>query len=478
MEALLHQVFAGLASGAVYASLALALVMIYRVTHFVNFAQGELALCSTYVAWAMIERRRAVLARVRRDARACRSRWGSFVERVVIRPAMRAPALSVVIVFIGLMVILNSVAGWVFGYTTRAFPSPFPTEPLFGNHYLGSHELGVIGVTLAMLAVLYAFFRFTSLGLALRAVADNPESSRLVGIRVERMLALGWGLSAVVGAIAGMMIAPIVFLDPSMMAGVMLYAFAAALLGGIDSPGGAVVGGFTVGILENLVGTYVVGTELKLTTALALIVGVLDLPSCGAVRAALGGEGLTWTRAPSRPATRVQRARAALAARSRARASSLGQLVSPLPAHARRHLRDRAARAQSPDRVRGSDLARARRLLRHRRVHDGHPRASTERPLLAHASVRGGRVPGRRLPVRAPCRSPRRAPPRPRHVRARRGLPADPQEPRHRAPHRAAFRASRSTRSRRPSVCRSPPTSGSTASRSRRRWCSSWPRAT
>jgi branched-chain amino acid transport system permease protein len=274
MEGLLHQVFAGLASGAVYASLALALVMIYRVTHFVNFAQGELALCSTYVAWAMVDAGvpywLAFIATL-----VMSFAMGVIIERVVIRPAMRAPALSVVIVFIGLMVILNSVAGWVFGYTTRAFPSPFPAEPLFGNHYLGSHELGVIGVTLALLGALYVFFRFTSLGLALRAVADNPESSRLVGIRVERMLALGWGLSAVVGAVAGMMIAPIVFLDPSMMGGVMLYAFAAALLGGIDSPVGAVVGGFTVGILENLVGTYVVGTELKLTTALALIVGVL-----------------------------------------------------------------------------------------------------------------------------------------------------------------------------------------------------------
>jgi branched-chain amino acid transport system permease protein len=280
MEALLHQVFTGLASGAVYASLALALVMIYRVTHFVNFAQGELALCSTYVAWSMISAGvpywLAFVATL-----VLSFGMGVVVERVVIRPAMRAPALSVVIVFIGLMVILNSVAGWVFGYTTRAFPSPFPAEPPFGNHYLGSHELGVIGVTLGMLGVLYAFFRFTTLGLALRAVADNPESSRLVGIRVERMLALGWGLSSVVGAVAGMMIAPIVFLDPSMMGGIMLYAFAAALLGGIDSPVGAVVGGLTVGVLENLVGTYVVGTELKLTTALALIVGVLIFRPAG-----------------------------------------------------------------------------------------------------------------------------------------------------------------------------------------------------
>jgi branched-chain amino acid transport system permease protein len=280
MEAFLHQVFTGLATGGIYASLALALVMIYRVTHFVNFAQGELALCSTYTAWAMINAGVgywvAFLATV-----AASFAFGVLIERVVIRPATRAPALSVVIVYIGLMVGLNSVAGWIFGYTIHAFPSPFPTEPLFGNHYIGSHEIGVMGVTLGLLALLYAFFRFTSLGLALRAVADNPESSRLVGIRVERMLALGWGLAAAVGAVAGMMIAPIVFLDPSMMGAIMLYAFAAALLGGIDSPVGAVIGGFTVGVLENLVGAYLIGTELKLTVALVLIVGVLTVRPSG-----------------------------------------------------------------------------------------------------------------------------------------------------------------------------------------------------
>jgi branched-chain amino acid transport system permease protein len=280
VEAFLHQVFAGFATGGVYASLALALVMIYRVTRFVNFAQGEMALCSTYAAWALITAGMSYwLAFV--VTVAASFVFGAVIERVVIRPATKAPALSVVIVYIGLMVALNSVVGWIFGYTIVAFPSPFPEEPLFGNHYIGSHEIGVIGITLAMLAILYVFFRFTSLGLTLRAVADNPESSRLVGIRVERMLALGWGLAAAVGAVGGMMIAPIVFLDPSMMGGLMLYAFAAALLGGIDSPVGAVVGGFTVGILENLVGAYLIGTELKLTVALALIVGVLTVRPAG-----------------------------------------------------------------------------------------------------------------------------------------------------------------------------------------------------
>jgi branched-chain amino acid transport system permease protein len=280
MEALLHQVFAGLANGAIYASLALALVTIYRVTRFVNFAQGEIALTSTYAAWAMIEAGVPYWAAFAVTVVASFA-FGVVIERVVIRPASRAPALSVVIVFIGLMVALNSVTGWTFGYETHSFPSPFPAEPPFGNHYVGSHELGVVGVRLAMLGLVYAFFRFTTLGLVMRAVADSAESSRLAGIRVERALALGWGLAASTGAVAGILIAPIVFLDPSMMSGVMLYAFAAALLGGIDSPGGAVVGGLVLGVLENLMGAYVVGTELKLTVALAVIVGVLAIRPSG-----------------------------------------------------------------------------------------------------------------------------------------------------------------------------------------------------
>jgi branched-chain amino acid transport system permease protein len=140
---------------------------------------------------------------------------------------------------------------------------------------MSPHEMGAIGITLVVLVLLFAFFRFTPLGLAMRAAAQNPQSSRLVGIRVGWMLALGWGLAAAVGAVAGMMVAPIVYLDPNMMGGILLYAFAGALLGGIDSPGGAVVGGFMVGVLENVLGAFVIGNELKLPMALVLIIGVL-----------------------------------------------------------------------------------------------------------------------------------------------------------------------------------------------------------
>ena len=205
---------------------------------------------------------------------------GVVLERVVIQPVENAPSLSVVIVFIGLLVIFNSVAGWIYSYTIKPFPSPFPSEPLFGNSYVSSHELGSTAVTLVVLALVYVFFRFTPLGLAMRAAAQNPVSSRLVGVRVGWMLALGWGLASAIGAVAGMMVAPVVFLEPNMMGGILLYAFAGALLGGIDSPAGAVLGGFIVGVLENVVGVYL-GTELKLTVALVIIICVLVVRPSG-----------------------------------------------------------------------------------------------------------------------------------------------------------------------------------------------------
>ncbi|MGA2311745.1 MAG: branched-chain amino acid ABC transporter permease [Xanthobacteraceae bacterium] len=280
MNGLLHQVFSGLATGGIYASLALALVMIYRATELVNFAQGEMAMFSTYLAWSMIN--------------AGLPYWPAFlltigvsflaaavIQLAIIRPLANAPILASVIVFIGLLLVFNSIAGWIFSYTIKTFPSPFPSEPLWANSYISTHEVGAIGVTLALLAILFAFFRWTELGLTMRAAAENPVSSRLVGIRVARMVALGWGLAAALGAVAGMMVAPIIFLDPNMMSGVLLYAFAAALLGGIDNPWGAVLGGFSLGIVENLLGAYLIGTELKMTVALAIIILVLVVKPSG-----------------------------------------------------------------------------------------------------------------------------------------------------------------------------------------------------
>jgi branched-chain amino acid transport system permease protein len=283
MEVFIQQVASGLATGGIYASLALALVMIYQATDVVNFAQGEMAMFSTYLAWSMLHAGvpywvAFLLTVILAFA------GGITIQRVVIRPVENKPILTIVIVTLGLLVICNSVAGWIWTYVQKPFPSPFPAKPFrVGTIVFGAHDLGEIAVTLVVLLLLYGFFRYTPLGLAMRAAAQNPVSSRLVGIRVSWMLALGWGLAAAFGAVAGLMVAPILTLEPNMMGGIQIYAFAAATLGGFTSPVGAVVGGFIVGVVENLVGTYVkfIGTELKLTVALAMIIVVLLVKPSG-----------------------------------------------------------------------------------------------------------------------------------------------------------------------------------------------------
>ena len=281
MDLFLHQVFAGLSTGGIYALMALAIVMIYQAIDHLNFAQGEMAMFSTFISWQILQ-------------------WGlpywptflltiivSFIggvviERVVFKPLKHAPVLSHIVIFIALFAILNSAAGFLWDYTVKAYPTPFGTTPLFGG-LMSSHDAGMTATTLVILLLLYIFFRYTRIGLAMRAAAANPESARLVGIRVGWMIALGWGMAAAIGAVAGMMIAPVVFLEPNMMISILIYGFAGAVVGGLTSPFGAVVGGFAVGVIENLAGTYIpyVGRELKLTIALALIIFVLTIKPSG-----------------------------------------------------------------------------------------------------------------------------------------------------------------------------------------------------
>ncbi|MFN8983094.1 MAG: branched-chain amino acid ABC transporter permease, partial [Alphaproteobacteria bacterium] len=264
MEAFLLQLTAGIATGGIYASVALAIVMIYQATHHVNFAQGEMATLSTFIALTMIQAGLPYWVAFA-GTLVVSFVMGALVERLIMRPVQHAPILTHVGVYIGMLLIIGNLTGWVFGYTTKVFPSPFEGGGTMLGGLFSAHQLGSVVVTLAVLILVYLFFTKTSLGLAMRAAAYNPRSARLVGIRVDVMLALGWGLAAAIGSVAGMMVAPIVFLDPNMMLGILLYAFAGALLGGIDNPPGAVMGGFLVGVLENLAGAYIVGTDLKLT---------------------------------------------------------------------------------------------------------------------------------------------------------------------------------------------------------------------
>jgi len=282
MELFTNQVLAGIATGAIYACMALAIVMIYQAIDHLNFAQGEMAMFSTFIAWQLMQWGLGfwptfLLTLVISFA------GGIAIERALFKPLTNAPILAQVAGFIALFAVLNSVAGLTWDFTIKQFPSPFGSSAFLGSQLISTHQAGMIGVTLVLLVLLYVFFRYTRIGLAMRAAASLPESARLVGINTSWMIALGWGMASAIGAIGGMLIAPVVFLEPNMMGGILLYGFAAAVLGGLTSPFGAVVGGFLVGIFENLVGTYIpgVGNELKLPIALALIIVVLVIKPAG-----------------------------------------------------------------------------------------------------------------------------------------------------------------------------------------------------
>ena len=283
MTLFFQQLLAGVATGAVYASLALALVLIYRSTHIVNFAQGEMAMFSTFIAWQFHQWGIPVWGAIGL-ALVVSFVGGLAIERVVIRPVEGASVLSVVIVTLGLLLIFNQAAGWIWSSVIKRFPAPFPSGAQFiGDVRISYGDIGIIVVLGATVTLLYLLFQHTKVGLAMRAAAANPESSRLVGINVGRMLMLGWGLAAVLGAISGVMVAPKLFLEPNMMLTVQIYAFAAATLGGIDSPVGAVVGGIVVGVAENLAGTYIgfVGSDLKIAVPLVIIFAVLMVRPTG-----------------------------------------------------------------------------------------------------------------------------------------------------------------------------------------------------
>jgi branched-chain amino acid transport system permease protein len=272
-----QQLAAGIRQGAVFAGLALALVIIYRSTRAINFAQGEMATFTTFICWSLMNNGLSFWAAFP-IVLAIAFVGGIAIERTIIRPVENGPVITLVIVTLGLALLLNGLMSVIWGGGNRPFHGPFSTRTIdVGGVPISVQDIGIVVVSFVLVALLALFFRFTKLGLALRAAALNRESSELVGVRVGWMLAFGWGLAAVLGAVAGMMVAPILFLDPNMMQVILLYAFAAAVLGGLDSPLGAVVGGLLLGLIITLLGRYVgfVGEALKLPTALLLILLVL-----------------------------------------------------------------------------------------------------------------------------------------------------------------------------------------------------------
>ena len=284
MAAFFQQVVSGLASGSVYGALALAIVLIHRATGVINFAQGEMATFSTYIAWTLTTNHGFSYWPAFAVTLLVSFAGGVGIHQAVIRPVERGPQIRVVIITIGLLLLINGLMTWIWSGEVRSVPSPFPTRTIdVGGVVISVQDIGTIAVCFGTVVVLWAFFQFTKVGLALRAAAVNPEEARLVGVRVPWMLGLGWGLAAVLGAIAGMLTAPSVFLDPNMMQAVLIYAFAAAVLGGIDSPVGAVVGGLLLGVGLNLLGTTIdfVGADLRLPAALLVILVVLLVRPAG-----------------------------------------------------------------------------------------------------------------------------------------------------------------------------------------------------
>jgi branched-chain amino acid transport system permease protein len=278
VEEFIQQVATGLALGSIYAVLALAIVLVYQSTRVVNFAQGEMAMFATFIAWSFLTRMTFWPAFVLTLLMA--AVLGAVVERVAMRPVERAPTLNSVIVTLGLFTLLNSVALWLYGGVPKPFPSPnvFSGAPLAaGTITVSRLNIGIFCMAVVIMAALFVFLNATKQGLGMRAVAHNPTAARLVGIPVGRMLTLGWALSAAVGGVAGMLVAPLLSLQPSMMFGVLIFAFAAAVLGGLNSLPGAIVGGLTLGVTQNLAAAYVAphtGT-IDITVAFVVIVAVL-----------------------------------------------------------------------------------------------------------------------------------------------------------------------------------------------------------
>lgn len=275
-------IISGLAIGSLYGLVALGLVMIYKASHVFNFAQGDMAMVSTFMAFTLLETLHLPFLLALPLAVVASFLLGAMVELCLLRPTKQPTALGLIIITVGAQQILYGVAGWIWGYDTKAFPSPLSDVKLYrvGGLVISEVNLWILVVSLVLMLALLLFFRYAKLGIAIRAMSHNPTTARLMGARTPWLLSLTWGLASVLGAVAGILIAPITFLDPNMMLNPLLKAFAAATLGGMNSFAGAVVGGGSLGILENLVGGYLT-PELKDSVAFFVIILVLCVRPSG-----------------------------------------------------------------------------------------------------------------------------------------------------------------------------------------------------
>jgi branched-chain amino acid transport system permease protein len=281
MAVAIQLIVSGLALGSIYALLALSLVIINKATDVVNFAQGEMAMIGTFVCFALISAVNAPLAVLMLVAFPLGVAFGAVVERLALRPLSSAPPINALIATIGLWLIFHHLAGWIWGYDPYRFPSLFSPDPvtLLGAR-ISQNSLGILGISVGVMTLLYLFFERTRLGTAMRAASMNRRAAQLMGVNVGHVSMTAWGLATGIGLVAGMLTAPLTFLDFEMMVIILLKAFAGAILGGFNSLPGAVVGCLVIGVLENLFGAYV-STAFKDAFAFGIIVLVLMFRPAG-----------------------------------------------------------------------------------------------------------------------------------------------------------------------------------------------------
>ena len=272
-----QQIVDGITAGSIYAALALALVLVYRSTGLVNFAQGQMAVVSVYIGWSLVEAGLPVWLAVLLTLLISLV-IGALTERLLIRRFEGQEPLVAIVATVAVLICFNGLINLVWGGSVRAFPSLFPDDVV---SFLGARatwgDVGTVAVLVGTVVILQLFFLRTRLGLALRTAADNPSSARLLGLPVGSLLLVGWGLAALLGGLAGCLVAPSVPLQPNMMDTILVYALAAAVLGGLDSPLGAVVAAWLIGIVETVAGANIdiIGSDLRIAVPLVLLALIL-----------------------------------------------------------------------------------------------------------------------------------------------------------------------------------------------------------
>jgi branched-chain amino acid transport system permease protein len=284
-EILTSQVVSGLATGCVYALIALGFVLIFKATDVVNFAQGEFVMVSGFISFTLLIRGGLPYWLVLLVTVVASGFVGVVLERVVVRPIMDAPIFSIVIATIGASTVLRSSAGIIYGYDVLPLPTLFSKDPVrLGVLTFTPMDAGVIGSSLGIMLALYLFFTRTRTGTAMRATAQSQTAARLMGVSVKRIFALTWAISAAIGGVAGVLIAPIIYLDPN-LGFIGVKAFAGAILGGFGSIPGAIVGGMLLGVIENLSG-YFFNAGIKQVSTYILLILVLVVRPAGLFGAA------------------------------------------------------------------------------------------------------------------------------------------------------------------------------------------------